>query len=369
MLARVLASCSVAVALVVGPVVAAPAAQADEVSSAQARVNHLQRQVARTTERLVSGTRAWERDQARLRAVRARLAAVQARVAAQEAIAAEGRARVAVVARRMYMSPVNDRLRMAASMDAEQVLGMLRTEGELKHIAAGDGEVVRRARVAQLELARSRTEIAALGRDAQRLVAQSAARLAELNALADRTSRDLVSAQSALTEARARKASRLAALAEARARASRLRMSAATGALCRTSSTEGMSNGNLDPAVLCPLWRAPGHRLRTDAARAYDRMSTTYAKATGRPLCVTDSYRTYAEQVDVYHRKPGLAAVPGTSNHGWGRALDLCGGVQTFGTAAHEWMQANAGRFGWHHPDWARQGGSKPEAWHWEFGG
>jgi hypothetical protein len=31
-------------------------------------------------------------------------------------------------------------------------------------------------------------------------------------------------------------------------------------------------------------------------------------------------------------------------------------------------MQANAPRFGWVHPSWAEQTGSKPEAWHWEFG-
>jgi hypothetical protein len=31
-------------------------------------------------------------------------------------------------------------------------------------------------------------------------------------------------------------------------------------------------------------------------------------------------------------------------------------------------MKANAGTFGWVHPDWAEPSGSKPEPWHWEFG-
>jgi LAS superfamily LD-carboxypeptidase LdcB len=84
---------------------------------------------------------------------------------------------------------------------------------------------------------------------------------------------------------------------------------------------------------------------------------------------VTDSYRSYSEQVAVYHRKPGLAAVPGTSEHGWGKAVDFCGGIESTGTPEHAWMQANAGRFGWYHPDWAEPSGSRPEAWHWEFGG
>ena len=88
-----------------------------------------------------------------------------------------------------------------------------------------------------------------------------------------------------------------------------------------------------------------------------------------RALCVTDSYRDYGAQVDVYQRKPELAAIPGTSNHGWGVAVDLCGGAQSFGTATYAWLKANAPRFGWHHPSWAEPGGSKPEPWHWEYVG
>ena len=39
------------------------------------------------------------------------------------------------------------------------------------------------------------------------------------------------------------------------------------------------------------------------------------------------------------------------------------------GTAQSAWMAANAGQFGFVQPDWARQGGEKPEPWHWEFTG
>ncbi len=67
--------------------------------------------------------------------------------------------------------------------------------------------------------------------------------------------------------------------------------------------------------------------------------------------------------------KPTLAAVPGTSNHGWGTAVDLCGGIQTFGSAQHVWMRQNAPLYGWYLPSWAQQTGSKPEPWHWEYGG
>ena len=63
-----------------------------------------------------------------------------------------------------------------------------------------------------------------------------------------------------------------------------------------------------------------------------------------------------------------LGAVPGTSNHGWGLAVDLCGGIQSYTSPQHAWMTEHAGRFGWRQPAWAQQGGSKPEPWHWEFG-
>jgi LAS superfamily LD-carboxypeptidase LdcB len=84
---------------------------------------------------------------------------------------------------------------------------------------------------------------------------------------------------------------------------------------------------------------------------------------------VTDAYRSFAEQVDLYARKPHLAAYPGRSNHGWGTAVDLCGGAQRFATPEHEWLRAHAPLFGWFHPSWAAAGGSRPEAWHWEFAG
>jgi hypothetical protein len=129
----------------------------------------------------------------------------------------------------------------------------------------------------------------------------------------------------------------------------------------------GYTNGMIPATKLCAL---PGgvHALRCDAAAAYTRMAGAFRQRFGRALCITDSYRSYPQQVALYADKPSLAALPGTSNHGWGLAVDLCGGIQRFGTAEFRWMQANAARFGWVHPRWAEPGGSRPEPWHWEFG-
>ncbi|SDE94683.1 NlpC/P60 family protein [Blastococcus fimeti] len=130
----------------------------------------------------------------------------------------------------------------------------------------------------------------------------------------------------------------------------------------------GYPNGLIPPSAMCPLGAA-GHSLRCDAAAAYRAMSAAYATAFGGPICITDSYRTYAGQVKLYGEKPALAAVPGTSNHGWGLAVDLCGGIQTFGTPQYAWMVANAGRFGFLHPTWADPGNGREEPWHWEYAG
>ena len=138
---------------------------------------------------------------------------------------------------------------------------------------------------------------------------------------------------------------------------------------CTGASTAGFANGQIPTDVLCPLWGTSGQVLRADAAAAFNALSRAYAETFRAPICVTDSYRDYPAQVAVRAAKPTLAAVPGTSNHGWGVAVDLCDGVQAFGSPQHEWLRSNAMAFGWFHPAWAQAGGSKPEPWHWEFAG
>lgn len=135
-----------------------------------------------------------------------------------------------------------------------------------------------------------------------------------------------------------------------------------------TRSWGGYPNGLIPSSALCRVG-VGAHSLRCDAAAAYQAMSAAFTGVFGTPICITDSYRTYAGQVQLYGQKPALAAVPGTSNHGWGLAVDLCGGTDRFGTAQYAWMKANSGRFGFLHPDWADPGRGREEPWHWEFAG
>jgi LAS superfamily LD-carboxypeptidase LdcB len=98
-------------------------------------------------------------------------------------------------------------------------------------------------------------------------------------------------------------------------------------------------------------------------------MSLAYQRQYGYALCVNESYRSSAALVATTAARPGLPPTPGTSNHGLGLAVDLCGGVQDFADPAHQWMKLNGPHFGWVHPAWAEPSGGLPEPWHWEFTG
>lgn len=126
------------------------------------------------------------------------------------------------------------------------------------------------------------------------------------------------------------------------------------------------SNGRLKLSTLCELPQS-GHRLRADAAVDFARLNNAYKAVFGVDIPITDSYRTLASQRSLKARKPRLAARPGTSNHGWGLALDLGGRIPSRGKE-YQWLRKNAPKYGWDNPAWARRGGSGPyEPWHWEY--
>ncbi len=135
------------------------------------------------------------------------------------------------------------------------------------------------------------------------------------------------------------------------------------------ASLDGYANGRIPSSALCALSFDSSALLRCDAAEAMDQLDAAYKAQFGSDLTITDSYRSYAAQVACRRTKGSLCAVPGTSNHGLGVAVDFGGTAHTFGTVAHKWLEVHAAEFGWHLPDWAQAGGSKPEPWHWEYTG
>jgi len=117
-------------------------------------------------------------------------------------------------------------------------------------------------------------------------------------------------------------------------------------------------NGMLDRSQLVPI--GGGHVMKPEAAKAYQAMVKA-AGAEGITWGITDSYRDYNSQVKVAREKGlysqgGLAARPGTSNHGWGLATDL-----KLSDAAFQWLQQNGRKFGFKN--------IPREKWHWEYAG
>ncbi len=131
------------------------------------------------------------------------------------------------------------------------------------------------------------------------------------------------------------------------------------------SATYG--NGQIPSSELCYLPFAQGHKLRGDAAVQLIRLNAAFKAKFGEDLCLTDSYRSLSSQYSLAARKPGLAAKPGTSEHGLGLAIDMCDGPDQVGSARRTWFLDSAPDFGWENPAWAQPGGSRPEPWHWEF--
>lgn len=123
------------------------------------------------------------------------------------------------------------------------------------------------------------------------------------------------------------------------------------------------SNGRLPASELSDI---PGGKLEHNAARAWNDMYQYIGKMHGvwiRPTGPNSSYRTYAAQQyywSLYQSGRGnVAAYPGTSNHGWGKAVDVATTTMAY------YINKYGARFGWSHAEGARVG----EWWHFTFVG
>lgn len=382
----VLAAGSVAAsALVVPTAAAAPKAASSQ--TLRERVAQLSAEIDRVGAQLAAGATAYEAAEDELAVLTQKQFA--ARADREELLAAEADSRTALqgLARAAYKGGVPPMVSALLSGDPGALGSLAYVQRSVNRLGATRTDVTRELAEQQAgagaALARSdllRREALAKRQAVEKQRRELAAETARLTASLQKTGAELIrvraaeeaaeaARQQALAMARSQAAAERAARAAAAAIAAGRPFTVTGGGLCGPPSSAGEVNGWLSPASLCPLQTAPGHRLRTDAAQAFDALSRARQAAVGAPLCVTDSYRSYPEQVDVFARKPQLAATPGRSQHGWGLAVDLGCGVQGFGSEAHRWMQLNAPLFGWIHPPWAQRGGSRPEAWHWEFVG
>jgi hypothetical protein len=134
-------------------------------------------------------------------------------------------------------------------------------------------------------------------------------------------------------------------------------------------------NGALSVAELSRLHHPHGVAtyLRKDAAVAWEAMRQASLIERGVDLYALgpiSAYRSYADQVRMKQYwtargTPWKAATPGTSNHGWGVAVDVGDGNPA--VSQRMWTSVNAigRRYGWSHDEGARVG----EPWHFRYVG
>lgn len=149
---------------------------------------------------------------------------------------------------------------------------------------------------------------------------------------------------------------------------------------------QGQTNGEIDPALMGNSGTR-GMLLLQVAIPAWQALVASAAQA-GHVLDATGMYRSYDQQVALFtsryvtppvagateikkwngqswSKKPGVAsaAVPGTSNHGWGLAIDTAEQsdsdpeAESIDQPTLDWMVGNAARFGF---SWELQS----EPWH-----
>ncbi|WP_129787766.1 M15 family metallopeptidase [Promicromonospora panici] len=141
---------------------------------------------------------------------------------------------------------------------------------------------------------------------------------------------------------------------------------AAAGTCPEPDQVWSAENGHLSSSELASIPFASSHYVRADVVGGLTDLNAAYAAEFGVNLTINSSYRTYAEQEALYDPSSDTAAPPGCSNHGTGLAIDIGGGVQTFGSAQYDWLKANAEAYGWVHPPFAEPSGRNPEPWHWQ---
>jgi len=136
------------------------------------------------------------------------------------------------------------------------------------------------------------------------------------------------------------------------------------------------SNGKLPPSMLTATsWgvdpKGTRYYLRSAATAALERLDAAFRAEFGHHLDLDLTYRDYATQVAMRDALGSIAAVPGTSMHGTGLALDVpelpC--EYGYGTPQHTWLTTTGRSFGWVQPSWAAKHGSNPEYWHYEYTG
>ena len=155
-------------------------------------------------------------------------------------------------------------------------------------------------------------------------------------------------------------------------------------AMLQTTPTQATYNGLMPAAEMCASDSALGtswepttpRYLACGAEASLAAMNASFKAAFGYNLSISEAYRPLVKQQFYYALLGSQAAVPGTSNHGLGQAIDFDtqttkGGstsIYYWGTPQDKWLTANALNWGFQRPkEYSTPGVG--EYWHYTFVG
>ena len=107
-------------------------------------------------------------------------------------------------------------------------------------------------------------------------------------------------------------------------------------------------------------------KFLAEVADEFELLLKDFEAQFGKPLPLTDTYRSYDRQVETKASEGAKAAEPGSSKHGWGLAFDFNTSKQGYNSPYYKWLFLNAPKRGFWNPPWAQKGGSNEEPWHFE---
>jgi hypothetical protein len=131
-------------------------------------------------------------------------------------------------------------------------------------------------------------------------------------------------------------------------------------------------NGDVAAKKLMIDFDGEGHFLQPSAARSLQAFAHEFELAFGAEFTISEAFRDIPTQQRLYDLwrtgKGNVAAVPGTSSHGQGLAVDINSWVYGSSqyTDRHRWLRENAPRFGW---SWELVGKPSGEPWHFNYVG
>lgn len=138
------------------------------------------------------------------------------------------------------------------------------------------------------------------------------------------------------------------------------------------------SNGKVSSSMLAAVpWDKEKTLIAAPAVKDLTRLNTAFKKQFGKNLDIDLAYRTLDTQKYLYAELGSyIAAKPGTSNHGWGLAIDVPETYDySFRGKYYKWLKANSHKYNWTHrknlEEYRSDGSKNPyaEAWHFEYTG